>query len=53
MWLIGVDEKEGVKGAQANELATWFPKIESHFDGLAPDHVDLNIPVDGRTVVAL
>lgn len=53
LWLIGVDEKEGVRGAEVNELATWFPKIESHFDGLAPDHVDLNIPIDGRTVVAL
>lgn len=53
LWLIGVDEKTGVVGAQVNELATWFPKMESNFDGLAPEHVDLNIPVDGQTVVAL
>ncbi len=53
LWLIGVDEKMGVVGAQVNELATWFPKVESHFDGLAPEHVDLNVPVDEETVVAL
>jgi hypothetical protein len=53
LWLIGVNEKTGVVGAQINELATWFPKVESNFDGLAPEHMDLNIPVDGQTVVAL
>lgn len=53
LWLIGVDEKMGVVGAQVSELATWFPKVESSFEGLAPEHVDLNVPVDGQTVVAL
>jgi hypothetical protein len=53
LWLIGVDEKNGVLGAPINELATWFPKVESRFDSLAPEHMDLNVPVDGRTVVAL
>lgn len=53
LWLVGVDEKVGVVGAQVNELANWFPKVESRFDGLAPEHVDLNIPVDEKIVVAL
>ncbi|CAN5581097.1 hypothetical protein BH24ACT22_BH24ACT22_14250 [soil metagenome] len=53
LWLIGVDEKKSLVGARANELATWFPKVKSHFDGLAPELVDLNVPVDGKTVVAL
>jgi hypothetical protein len=53
LWLIGVDETTGVVGAQVNELATWFPQVESRFDGLAPEHVDVNVPVDGQTVVAL
>jgi hypothetical protein len=42
-----------VVGAPINELATWFPKVASHFNGLMPEHVDLNVPVDGQTVVAL
>lgn len=53
LWLIGVDEKTGVIDAQLNELATWFPKVVSNFNGLAPEYVDLNVPVDGKTVVAL
>lgn len=53
LWLIGVDEKTGVVGAQFNDLAAWFPQVASRFDGLTPEHVDLNVPADGKTVVAL
>ncbi|HEV3146901.1 MAG TPA: ATP-binding protein, partial [Gemmataceae bacterium] len=53
LWLIGVDEKGSIVGADREEMSKWWPQVESQFDGLAPRIVDLNIPVDGVTVVAL
>ena len=53
LWLIGVDEDKGVKGAAHEELASWFVSIQAEFDGIAPSMIDLNIPVSGKTVVAL
>ena len=34
IWLIGVDEKEGVVGATREELSNWLSKVQSHFDGI-------------------
>jgi len=53
LWLVGVDEKKGVVGARHEDLADWYPKVQAQFDGLAPQLADHNIPVDGKTVVAL
>jgi hypothetical protein len=53
LWLMGVDEKTGVTGVDRANLANWYPQIEACFDGLAPDLRDLNVPVEGKTVVAL
>jgi len=53
LWLIGVDEARGVVGAQANEMATWFPQVEANFDGLAPAHTDLIVPTTGQSLVAV
>ncbi len=53
LWLIGVDEKQGVIGASLADLASWYPAVESCFNDLAPRMTPLNIPVDGVTVVAL
>jgi len=54
LWLIGVDEKEGVVGANNEELANWSAQVSAEFDGLAPQILrDLNVPVEGGTVVAL
>lgn len=54
LWLIGVDEKQRlVVGADAVELASWYPAVTSCFNELAPSMIDLNIPVDGVIVVAL
>ena len=52
LWLIGIDEKTGVTGAQHAELSVWHAKVRSHFEGLAPQLVDLNIPWKGKTLVA-
>ncbi|NLM17511.1 MAG: hypothetical protein GX221_07320 [Candidatus Riflebacteria bacterium] len=54
LWIIGIDEKNGVVGADFEELSIWYAKIKSCFDQLmAPNLISLAIPYDGKTVVAL
>jgi hypothetical protein len=53
LWLIGVHEDNGVIGAAREELANWYPAVQSEFDGIAPSVTDLNIQIDEKTVVAL
>lgn len=54
LWIIGLDEKQGVKGAQEEELANWFPQVKKHFDSLCPELVHcLTVPTGGGPVVAL
>lgn len=54
LWLIGVDEEKGVVGVKNDELANWSAQVKAEFDGLAPQLIrDLNVPVRGKTVVAL
>jgi len=53
LWLIGVDESVGVTGAKYEDLADWYAKVETQFDGLAPRLTDYNIPIRDNTVVAL
>jgi hypothetical protein len=54
LWLIGVDEERGVTGAAGEDLAIWYPRVQEQFDGLAPDLIDLIVPVEaGLSIVAL
>lgn len=54
LWIIGIDEKSGVCGADKAELAKWWPGLERCFDLMAPELTCcLNIPTDSGTVVAL
>jgi hypothetical protein len=53
LWIIGLDEKKGVVGADYNNLANWLPAVKSSFDELAPEVFELNVPVDGKMLVAL
>jgi hypothetical protein len=53
LWVIGLDEKSGAVGAAAKDFATWWGQVSSQFDGLAPDHVVLNVPTGDTTVVAI
>lgn len=53
LWIIGVDQKTGVVGADHNELASWYSQVKSYFDDVAPYLTDVNISIDGMTVVAL
>jgi hypothetical protein len=53
LWVIGVDETNGVRGADPNELANWYSAVRAQFNQMAPGLQDLNVPVGGQTVVAL
>lgn len=53
LWLLGVDEKRGVTGANYQEISNWKQSIEAKFDGLPPPSTHLNIPYLGKTVVAI
>src|SRR5437773_7115102 len=53
LWLVGVDEKLGVVGAGKNELATWWPQIQSQFEGVPPTMTPVSVLVEAKEVVAL
>lgn len=54
LWLIGVDENEGVKGVDYKDYAEWFSKVNSQFDeNLSPEGTCINIPYEGLTVAAI
>lgn len=53
LWMIGIDENKGIVGANSEEMADWYSKVKSHFDGIAPLITNLSIPVEDKTVVAL
>lgn len=53
LWLIGIDEREGVVGAKDEEISTWFSQVSCRFDGTPPALSHVNIPTTNGTVVAL
>lgn len=54
LWLIGVDEKDGVKGVDYKDYAKWFSTVASQFDeNLAPEGIFVNVPYEGSTVLAI
>ncbi len=53
LWLIGLDEQYGVVGVDHGRFFSWYAQVEACFDGLAPSVVDIAIPINGSSVVAL
>jgi len=54
LWLIGLDEKDArVTGADYTEISNWKQSIEAWFNELAPILTHINVPYEGKTVVAL
>lgn len=53
LWIIGLDEQNGVIPVTPTELADWWQQVESCFDHLAPSVRDLIVPVGSHTVIAL
>lgn len=54
-WIVGVDEEgHRLTGPRPEELANWWPRVASRFEGLAPDAAqNLTIPVGSGAVMAL
>src|SRR3712207_632103 len=53
LWLIGVDQDNGVQGVPSAELANWWAHVQAEFESVSPTMWDLNISWNGITVVAL
>lgn len=54
LWIIGLDEKDGMIGAKQEEFSNWWAKVTSWFDEkITPRLIDLNIPYNEKTLVAL
>ena len=53
LWIIGLDEDIGVKGVNPEDLASWWPGICSHFDGITPVLTDIIISVGNQSLVCL
>jgi hypothetical protein len=53
LWVIGLDEDRGVIPFSPLDVAEWWGRVSSKFDGLAPGLVDLVVPSPNGPVVAL
>jgi hypothetical protein len=54
LWIIGIDEPNNkIVGADKTETANWLQSVQAEFNELAPSVIDLNVPFEGQTLVAL
>jgi hypothetical protein len=53
LWIVGLDETNGVTQVTPTDLADWLSKVVTEFDGLAPALNDLLVPTPAGPVVAL
>lgn len=53
LWIIGLDEREGVVGVEAQEFSEWWPKVCSFFDGVTPSLTEFVLPFDGNILICL
>lgn len=53
LWLVGVDEQDGVVGVGDAELQEWWPQVARWFEGIEPSLTDLRVPTGDRLVLAL
>lgn len=54
LWIVGLDEEQGVVEATNEELSDWMSQIATCFDSLSPDLLtNINVPTGDGTVVSL
>lgn len=53
LWVIGLDEAQGVVGVDPIDLADWHVRVHAQFDGITPSVTDLVVPASGMTLTAL
>ena len=53
LWIIGIDEEDGVCGATVLEVADWLAAVVGQFDGVYPEMTNVNVALERGTIVAL
>ncbi|HEX5761039.1 MAG TPA: hypothetical protein VF121_17765 [Thermoanaerobaculia bacterium] len=53
LWLIGVDEKQGVVGVNPDDLANWWAMTAANFEGPIPAITSVTVYQGAATVLAL
>jgi hypothetical protein len=53
LWIIGIDEKNGVTGVEPRDMAKWWPQVSAQFDGRPPSVQDVILTSGNLLVVAL
>ncbi len=54
LWVIGLDEEQGIIGVDDTEFSSWWGQVSSCFDGLAPGFEHINVPVgEGKVLTAV
>lgn len=53
LWIIGLDENEGIVGAVKSEVSNWYSQVRSNFDELAPEATIIDVPIKDDTLTAL
>ncbi len=53
LWLIGVDETNGVQGANYSDLSSWLPSVQACFESIMPSLHHVNVMCNAKTVAAL
>lgn len=53
LWLIGLDETEGVKEFESEELADWWQKVKTEFESVAPELKEYVVHTDDGPIMTL
>ena len=53
IWIVGLDEEDGVVDSGNRDAAEWWPQVQSHFDGLSPTLDDLVVHTDDGPIAVL
>lgn len=53
LWIIGIDEKEGVVELDQNEFSNWWASVSSYFNGDAPSVENFVVHTEDGSVMAL
>lgn len=53
LWLIGVDERTGIEGIGQVDHASWLNTVNAQFQGTTPALLEIAVPYQNRTVIAL
>jgi len=53
LWVVGLDQAQGVVGAHSVDLAQWWQQVQRQFDGAEPVLTDVAMTPGGKSVLAL